>query len=79
MPRSLAGRPLTHPDIAHSEALAMDKRRECVKIDKFYSRMPLSRPSNGTKDKVLLAPRTLHDIASTNPLLRDMLRGLQGR
>ncbi len=78
MPRSLAGRPLLHPDIAHAEAIAMDKRRECAKIDKFYARLPLSSPSSGSSPKAKLAPRTLHDIASTNPLLRNLLRELQG-
>jgi hypothetical protein len=79
--RSLFGRPLTHPDIAHVEALIEDRRRSCKAIDKHYERFFKNKTSvgahAGVREKAPRYEATLHDIAANNPILRDMLRKMQ--
>src|SRR5271169_1998682 len=72
------GRIPVHPDIAHTMAIVESHKRECVAIDKLHEKMHRRASSTGahsdTRDKIRRAPDTIHDRASLNPLLRDMLR-----
>jgi hypothetical protein len=68
---SLAGRPITHPDIAHLEAIIENNKRECRAIDKIL--MPHAYKNVHVRREVA----TAHDIASSNPLLRELLRQMQ--
>ena len=76
-----AGRSLLHPDIAVYEAIAESNKRECVAIDKHYAKLYSRQTSTGahsaTRERIKLAPPTLHDKAVTNPLLRDLLRKMR--
>ena len=73
-----AGRPLTHPDIAHYAAIAEENKRQCDSIDKHWERVYARQSSTGAHSEVRckqrLAPTTIHDMAAINPILRDMLR-----
>lgn len=79
--RSVFGRPLTHPDIAHVEALIEDKQRSCKAIDKHYERFFKNKSSVGAHTDVHNKHKrpelTLHDMAQNNPILRDLLRRMQ--
>jgi hypothetical protein len=77
--RSLAGRPLTHLDIAHYEAIAIDNRMSCDAIDKHWDRVYARASSTGAHSDVRDKQTrrympTAHDLAQHNPILRDLLR-----
>jgi hypothetical protein len=67
----LFARPLTHPDVAHLEAIIEDNRRNCASIDRAL------RPNAYINRRVRHVAPTLHDLATSNPLLRAMLKDLQ--
>jgi len=73
-----AGRPLTHPDIAHYAAIAEENKRQCDSIDKHWDRVYAKQSSTGQHSEVRCKQRaympTAHDLAANNPILRDMLR-----
>ena len=76
--RSLAGRSLLHPDIAVWDAIAESNRRECVAIDKEHAKRHARQSTTGAhserRERIKMAPDSIHDRAALNPLLRDMLR-----
>ena len=67
----LFARPLTHPDVAHLEAILENNKRSCAAIDRVL--MPRAYKRTITKRDVLSA----HDIAASNPILRNLLRDMQ--
>lgn len=67
----LFARPLTHPEVAHLEAIIENNKRACAAIDKVLFTKPYKRTL--TRRDVLSA----HDIAASNPILRKMLREMQ--
>lgn len=69
----LFARPLTHPDIAHLEAIIEDNKRTMRAIDKIT--MPHAYKRTITRRDVLSA----HDIAASNPILRKLLREMQSK
>lgn len=71
--RTLCGRPLTHPDVAHLEAIIENNKRACAAIDRVLFTKPYKRTI--TKRDILSA----HDIAASNPILRALLRSMQGK
>lgn len=79
--RSLAGRSLLHPDIAHAIAIKEDATRKCAAIDKALEKTWAKQSTTGahadSRERIKLAPPTLHDKAVTNPLLRDLLRKMR--
>jgi hypothetical protein len=77
--RSLAGRSLLHPDIAHGIARAMDTKMACDAIDKHWDRVYARSSSTGAHSGVRNKQTrrympTAHDLAQNNPILRDLLR-----
>lgn len=67
-------RELLHSDLAHLAAIAEDTRRKCADIDRFIGS---KYKSQTVQVKQKLAPPTMHDAASNNPILRDFLRRMQ--
>jgi hypothetical protein len=74
-------RSLVHPDVAHYLAIAESNARECDAIDALHDKMNARRSTTGigagVRDKKKYIAPTLHDLAASNPLLRDMLRMAQ--
>jgi hypothetical protein len=68
---SLAGRPLTHPDVAHLEAILEENKRNMRAIDKVLA--PRAYKRTITRRDALSA----HDIAASNPILRNLLKQMQ--
>jgi hypothetical protein len=69
--RSLCGRPLTHPDVAHLEAIIENNKRECASIDAFNK--PFAYKHMRVRNNI----QTLHDLAQSNPIIRKMLKEFQ--
>lgn len=81
LPAVRSARTLSHPDIAHGEAILESNRRECVAIDKMLGKQYRTQSSTGlhsdVRDKKRYVAPTLHDRAQSNPLLRALMRDLQ--
>jgi len=75
------GRLIAHPDILHLQAIIENNKRECVAVDKILGKIWARRSTTGigsaVHDKKRYVAPTLHDLATSNPLLRDILRELQ--
>ena len=69
--RRVFARPLTHPDVAHLEAIIEDNRRNMRSIDRVLFTKPY-KVERKHRDV-----ESAHDIATRNPLLRKLLRELQ--
>jgi hypothetical protein len=67
----LFARPLTHPDVAHTEAIIENNKRECTSIDRANRPFAYKRVLNGNP------VQTLHDLAQSNPIIRKMLKEFQ--
>lgn len=68
----LFARPLTHPDVAHLEAIIEDNKRSCASIDRI-----IGTPHAYKRLLTKKAIATPHDIAVSNPILRKLLRDMQ--
>ena len=80
--RSLRGRPMfLHMELAEIEATKEDDARKGRDADSLYGEagfVPLAERAGKFIANSKHIPPTPHDLAATNPLLRALLRELQG-
>jgi hypothetical protein len=70
----LFARPITHPDVAHTEAIIENAKREAASIDRANRPFAYKRDNRSSSASRL---QTMHDLAQNNPILRKMLKEFQ--
>lgn len=79
MKQKFSAERLLDSEVAYPLAILESNRLECESIDKFHARRRPIGTGRAQLEKGTSAPKTMHDYAADNPILRELLRELQGK